>query len=257
MFERIESVVFQQKVHYLLKSAMKALWLRPMRDFLKRLVHVGKSSSKRRPYPKDYSYQASYMQHIPERGIILDIASGHNPFPRATILSDRYLEITQHRHEEIVFDQRPFVMLDIHNLPFADKSIDYIYCSHVIEHTEDPLQACSEMMRVGKAGYIETPTLMKDSLFSWAHELGHKWHVVRMGNRLVFFEYDERRQWGVRSSYWAEAVLSEQYHPLQDLFYPNQDIFNTYIEWTDRFNVTVFYLDRSCPVHLDVDEKFN
>ncbi|MEW6400635.1 MAG: methyltransferase domain-containing protein [Chloroflexota bacterium] len=257
MFERNESVRPNNKIRYLLMSVMKTLSLRPIRDFLRQLFHVGKPPSKPRPYPNDYSYQASYMQHIPEGGIILDIASGHNPFPHATILSDRYLELTQHRREEIIVDQRPFVMLDIHHLPFAAKSIDYIYCSHVIEHAENPLQACFEMMRVGKAGYIETPTLMKDTLFSWAHEMGHKWHVVRMGNRLVFFEYDERRQLGVRSSYWAEAVLSEQYHPLQDLFYPNLDIFNTFIEWDAKFNVTVFYLDRSLPVHLDVDVKVN
>jgi SAM-dependent methyltransferase len=255
MFERHEFILSRRHVFPLLKFVMKMILPRPIRDLLKGLFHVENPRIKQRPYPLDYSYQSKFISKVPTDGVILDIASGHNPFPRATILSDRYLEITQHRHEEIVFDQRPFVMLDIHHLPFAEKSIDYIYCSHVIEHTEDPMRACSEMMRVGKAGYIETPTLMKDSLFSWAHELGHKWHVVRMGNRLVFFEYDERRQLGVRSSYWTEAVLSEQYHPLQDLFYPNQDIFNTYIEWTDKFNVTVFYLDRSLPVHLDVDVK--
>lgn len=204
-----------------------------------------------RPYPNDYQYQTEFIHHLPKSGHVLDIASGHNPFPHATILSDRYLEKTQHRREEIVLDQRPFLLLDIHDLPFADKSVDYIYCSHVIEHIDDPLLACAEMMRVGKAGYIEAPTMMKDALFSWAKDMNHKWHLVRTGNRLVFFEYDKRDQEGIRSSYWTNAILSENYHPLQDLFYPNQDLFNTYIEWVGKFDVTVFSLDKSQPQQLD------
>jgi len=199
---------------------------------------------KRRPYSTDYSYQKDFMHYVPENGIILDLASGHNPFPKATILSDRFLEITCHRREEIVLDQRPFLILNIHHLPFKSKSIDYIYCSHVIEHVDNPELACCELMRVGKAGYIEAPTLMKDALFSWAKDMNHKWHIVQFENRLIFFEYDERRSHGVRSSKWERDILSPYYNPNQDLFYPNQDLFNTVLEWKDRFEVTVFRLSQ-------------
>jgi hypothetical protein len=205
-----------------------------------------------RPYPNDYGYQSNFIHNVPQTGRVLDIASGHNPFSHATILSDRYLEKTQHRREEIIIDGRPFLLLDIHNLPFADKSIDYIYCSHVIEHVNDPLSACFEMMRVSKAGYIEAPTLAKDMLFSWAKDMGHQWHLVRIGSRLIFFEYDERRLNGIQSTYWADRVMSTIYDPLQDIFYPNQDIFNTYLEWSDKFEVSVYYLDRP-PVHLNYE----
>ena len=129
-------------------SATKAVLPSAIRHLLKRFYQS--KIRKQCPYSNNYSYQSNYMHHVPEQGIVLDIASGHNPFPKATILSRSFLEITAHRREEIVLDHRPFVMLDIHHLPFVDKSIDYIYCSHVIEHVEDPLQACSEMMRVGK-----------------------------------------------------------------------------------------------------------
>lgn len=182
------------------------------------------------------------MHHVPDRGIILDVASGANPFPKATILSDRYMELTAHRRNELVLDHRPFVVLDIHHLPFRDKSIDYVYCSHVIEHTDDPELASAELMRVGKAGYIEAPTLMQDALFSWAKGLSHKWYIVQFGNRLVFFEYDERRVQGVRSDIWRKTVVGPYYHPNQDLFYPNRELFNTILEWKDRFEVTVFRL---------------
>jgi SAM-dependent methyltransferase len=205
---------------------------------------------KQRPYSGDYSYQLDHMQHLPERGIILDVGSGANPFPKATILSDRFLEITAHRREEICLDHRPFMIFDIHHIPFKKKSIDYVYCSHVLEHVDNPEQACAELMRVGKAGFIETPTLMRDALFSWAKELNHKWYLVQFGNRLIFFEYDERRQQGVRSTQWREAILSAEYHPNQDLFYPNQDLFSTILEWNHRFDVTVFRLDQPEPTSL-------
>ena len=185
------------------------------------------------------------MRHVPNHGIILDIGGGHNPFPKATILSERFLEMTAHRREELVRDERPFVILDIHNLPFKSKSIDYIYCSHVIEHVDNPEQACAELIRVGRAGYIESPTLMKDALFSWAKELNHRWHIVQLGNRLVFFEYDQRRLEGVRSMRWQETILSPYYYSEQDLFYPNQDLFNTILEWVDRFEVVVFRLEKA------------
>ncbi|MCX7049585.1 MAG: class I SAM-dependent methyltransferase [Candidatus Sumerlaeota bacterium] len=193
-----------------------------------------------RPYTDDYSYQSQYMRLVPEKGVILDLASGHNPFPKATILCDRYLEITAHRREEIKLDDRPFVILDMHHLPFKNKSIDYIYCSHVIEHSSDPAQACREMMRVARAGYIETPTLMKDALFAWAKDMSHNWHVLRFANSLLFFEYDEQRQRGIGSEQWAKQVLGDVYHPNQDIYYRNLGIFNTILEWKDGFNVMVF-----------------
>jgi len=41
-------------------------------------------------------------------------------------------------------------------LPFADKEFDYVICNQVLEHSDDPAQFLREVMRVGKAGYIET-----------------------------------------------------------------------------------------------------
>jgi SAM-dependent methyltransferase len=211
------------------------------------LQQIHRRLQKPRPYPDDYSYQANHIRRLPDHGIILDVGSGHLPFPDATMLSDRFMGITSHRGPELVLDERPFVLLDIQHLPFKSKSVDYVYCSHVIEHVDSPEQACAEMIRVGKAGYVETPTLMKDALFSWAKEARHRWHVVQFGQCLVFFEYDQRRVQGVRSTEWRDAVLSTYYHPNQDLFYPNQDLFNTILEWTDRFDVVVFRLGQTHP----------
>jgi len=37
-------------------------------------------------------------------------------------------------------------------MPFPDKSFDFVYCAHVLEHVDDPIRACREIMRVGKRG---------------------------------------------------------------------------------------------------------
>ena len=91
------------------------------------------------------------------------------------------------------------MVCDIQQLPFPDQRFDYVICAHVLEHVKGPISACRELQRVGKAGFIETPTLMKDALFSWAKGM-HKWHLVAMRDHLFFFEYDERRAEGIRAA---------------------------------------------------------
>ncbi|MFJ6324045.1 MULTISPECIES: glycosyltransferase [unclassified Rhizobium] len=41
---------------------------------------------------------------------------------------------------------------DIHALPYADNTYDFILCSHILEHVEDPIKAVSELRRVLKPG---------------------------------------------------------------------------------------------------------
>jgi SAM-dependent methyltransferase len=52
------------------------------------------------------------------------------------------------------------VVGDAHELPYADNSVDAIYCSAVIEHLHTPEQAVKEMFRVMKSGgrlFASTP----------------------------------------------------------------------------------------------------
>lgn len=43
---------------------------------------------------------------------------------------------------------------DIHNLPYADETFDFVLCSHVLEHVDDPVRATSEIRRVLKQNSI-------------------------------------------------------------------------------------------------------
>ena len=189
------------------------------------------------------SYQERYVKfNIKPGDVVLDIGNGGYPFPYATVLADRFQEKSPSRYEGLVTKNKPFVLTDIHELGFRDKAVDFVYCSHVLEVVENPLQACAEIMRVGKRGFIETPTLGKDTLFAWAKNI-QKWHVVAIGQNLCFFEYAERQLEGIGSSVWQEVITSEWHSPLQEAFYQNQDLFNVLFPWDDRFSVFLFRLD--------------
>jgi SAM-dependent methyltransferase len=174
---------------------------------------------------------------------VLDIGSGPVPFAEATVLCERYLGDTVHRRGAVVRKSLPLIVADIHALPFKSKSFDFIYCAHVLEHVEDPISACTEIMRVGRKGYLETPNFMKDMLFCQAEPMNHRWHSVALGNTLFFFEYTSRQREGIQSLAWHDLIWARFYHPLQDVFVNNQDLFNTMFLWFDKFNVQVVRSD--------------
>lgn len=190
-----------------------------------------------------FSYQSRYHDFAIVPGErVLDVGCGGDPFPRATVLVDLHRERTEHRAQELRTDGKPFVVADSRRLPFADNAFDFVYCAHVVEHVDDPAQSCEELMRVGKRGYLETPSLMTDALFSWAQGM-HRWYTVVIARRIVFFEYDDRLVQGVRNPYWRTSLGSKRHHPLQQVFYSNQDVFNNSLLWREGFDYTVFYRD--------------
>ena len=97
---------------------------------------------------------------------VLEIGSGHHPRPQSHVLCDRFIEEDTERGGRIVTD-RPIVQADAQALPFADQSFDYIICAHVLEHAEDPERMIRELMRVGRRGYIETPSEVAEWLYGW------------------------------------------------------------------------------------------
>ena len=55
------------------------------------------------------------------------------------------------KHEREAKVGKP-VICDIHDLPFAEGSFDFVYCSHVLEHSIAPMIALKEIHRVLKSG---------------------------------------------------------------------------------------------------------
>src|SRR5215831_19887761 len=133
---------------------LKQLIPLPIRKYARRLsARIPLTVQLRRPRPAwpgendRWTYQSSYIDFQIKPGErVLDVGSGGFPFPSATHLVDRYLEPTAHRNATLVKDGRPMIAADLHRLPFEDKFFDFVYCSHVLEHVDDPIETCREIM---------------------------------------------------------------------------------------------------------------
>ncbi|TAJ80677.1 MAG: methyltransferase domain-containing protein [Gallionellaceae bacterium] len=93
---------------------------------------------------------------VAANALVLEVGSGGNPYARANVLLDAYAE-TRERHWVPLKSDRPTVLGFVENLPFKDKSFDFVIASHVFEHSTDPEKFLRELQRVARAGYIEVP----------------------------------------------------------------------------------------------------
>lgn len=191
-------------------------------------------------------YQARHFDFgIGPSDKVLDIGSGHLPFPFATHLADLALEDGNVGRAGIPFkhlDGKPVYECNIEKLPFADKEFDFVYCSHVLEHTDSPEDACRELMRVAKRGYIETPTRGKDLWLNTAKISNHRWAVEFIHQKLVFTEYTPQEINGFNCDILLNMHCSPQTlreKAFAALLYLKADLVNTMVYWEDRFEIEV------------------
>ena len=116
-----------------------------------------------------------FIHGIGRNDWVLEIGSGHEPYPRSDVLLDKYLD-NRERASRLVTGRRPFFLSDANRMPFKDKSFDFVICSHVLEHATDVKAFLDEVQRVGKAGYIETPSEIWEMMFSSRDY--HRWIVL-------------------------------------------------------------------------------
>lgn len=120
--------------------------------------------------------------HVPvkKNGLVLDLGSGQNPYPRANVLLDAYEDTVERYNIPLIID-RPMVYGIVEKLPFKDKTFDFIIASHVLEHIASPEKMISELQRVGKAGYIETPDAFFETINPYRF---HRLEITDIENRL-------------------------------------------------------------------------
>ncbi len=111
---------------------------------------------------------------ISEKALVLDIGGWAKPFGRADYVVDAFPYDTRgigggDGAESERFTRETWIVSDVNRaLPFSDKQFDYVTCSHTLEDIRDPLSLCGEIVRVGKAGYIEVPSRMIESVYGLA-----------------------------------------------------------------------------------------
>lgn len=117
---------------------------------------------------------------IPSSDLVLEVGSGGNPYFRSNVLLDAYLDTRERHHVPLIAD-RKIVIAPVENLPFKDKSFDFIIASHVLEHSPDPEKFLAELQRVGKAGYIEVPDALMERLNPY---IDHRLEIYAVDNKL-------------------------------------------------------------------------
>ena len=217
--------------------------LNAVRDFLRYNLfpRLGRGPERDR-----YGYQKQFITyHFNGTDRVLDLGSGAYPFPPATHLLDPFTEDTSHRPgEKLVRDHRPFIVSMVENLPFPDDAFDFVYCSHVLEHVSNPATACNEIIRVGRNGYIETPTRTSDILFNFTSlKNHHRWHVQVVANTLVFFPWHPRERRDLGTGYFYRQFHSWRKNPFQDMVDGNRDLFCSALMWSDSFDYVIFDIE--------------
>jgi len=134
-------------------------------------------------YPTESIEKMADSLQLKNSDYILDVGGGSNPLPQASVVID-YNLFSDHDRDgsEAKVDSR-WLAADIECLPFKDKSFDFSYCSHVLEHVKNPEQACQELMRVSNSGYIETPNKYTEYFAGYP---SHRWLIDLIDGVLIF-----------------------------------------------------------------------
>jgi len=126
---------------------------------------------------------------------VLEVGGGHNPYAGVTHTVDKFPEDNSQRAGDLVVARGvEFREGDLESIPFpSNDRFDFIYVSHVFEHVRDPRRAVSEINRVARAGYLETPSPLREqmacpfpfqaerdfhTLYCWTSHEANTLHVV-------------------------------------------------------------------------------
>jgi len=186
-------------------------------------------------YPTDNHDLLTEMFSIKEGELVLDAGGGHAPFRRADVIVEIDVSEGRQRDGKRIACEKgsKFMAADIAGLPFKEKSFDFVFCSHVLEHVKDPALACRELIRVAKRGYIETPRKWTEF---YAGHPSHRWLVDIVDGKLCF----EKRRF-INSPFmnfmlpqvWKSPIIHER------ALATFRNITCVQLYWEDSFEYTV------------------
>ena len=139
-------------------------------------------------------------------------------------------------------------MCDHEPYPFDDDYFDMVVCTFTLEDVRDPIWVCREMSRIGKAGYVEVPSLFDELMWrnpeasggTWVGHAHHTWLCLAEDGGLVFLpkfhslhsDWRTRipRRWAARlrheermlAFFWEGDVPAREWLTIDD--YPFEDL---------------------------------
>jgi SAM-dependent methyltransferase len=160
------------------------------------------------------------LSRLPNDALVLDVGGGAHPLARADWVidlmpyADRGLYGARVAADQERFSERTWVIRDICDRdpwPFADGQFDFVVCSHTLEDVRDPIWVSQEMIRVGRAGYIEVPSRLEEQSYGfqgpwvgWGH---HRW-LIDIENGQIDFVFKHHVIHGRESDHFDAAFHS-------------------------------------------------
>lgn len=169
---------------------------------------------------------------VSAEALVLEVGSGGNPYPRSNVLLDAY-ESSRERHWAPLTADRPTVLGFVENLPFKDKSFDYVIASHVLEHSSDPEKFINELQRVAKAGYIEVPDAFLERINPY------KDHRLEISLRNEVLQITKKKNW-IHEPELVELYESRVKNYLTKILIPQRPFeFHVRYYWAEKINYVI------------------
>ena len=184
---------------------------------------------------------------IHKSALVLDVGSGGNPYPRSDILLDR-LTGEEHRCGESMLIDRQVVFADAKNMPFRDKSFDFVIASHILEHVSDPEHFLTELQRIGKAGYIETPNAIFERLSPYDV---HCLEILEKDGVLNIHKKSE----AIEDSFLSSAELLSDQESWGHFMFNSPELFHAQYLWTDKIQYKIHNPEVSCDWIEEINYK--
>jgi SAM-dependent methyltransferase len=185
---------------------------------------------------------------LKDTDVVLDIGGWACPYNRANYILDAEAYETRGYYKTVglpgsqggereYFTRDTWIQRDICDkepFPFADKMFDFVICSHTLEDIRDPLWVCSEILRVGKRGYIEIPSRLVESCRGWE---SHK--TVGLTHHRWLIDVDQKAS-HIRFLHKHHMIHAEQRFSFPPSFLrtltDEQRV--SYLFWNDTFSVS-------------------
>lgn len=172
---------------------------------------------------------------VGRRELVLDVGCGGNPHPRADVLCDKLIEDSE-RPCRLAMDDRPFIVCDAEDLPFRDKSFDFVISRHTLEHLRKPGLFLKECMRISKRGLITGPSCVGEKLQSFSY---YHW-FIKVGNKQLIFRQKDREVFDKDLANFAHTYRGVFKYIVGQIWVEvNRDVSEFRYLWKDRIKYRV------------------